>query len=429
MKNNNEKYGWAAVTVIAVIMFAVIIYNITGSFGTKNEVPSDSVEVEVVSPEILRSDSIITGKIEKVIENWRLSDSTELAITLYDATIRHTVYRRNSSDTLAPASCMKIATAIAALKTLGMDYQFTTTLKIRGEVRKDTLHGDLQLNAPVDPLIESFDTLAQQLAKQGIRHIDGNIIMNLDKEDRLQPHPSALAWDIPAKKLNFILKGKNVIYSELIGSLRNNGITFRENTKVQPKGEYRQVASVSTPLTDIVSRMLIFSSNKSAEALFYKMDLNAKLLPDHNTHWEIKHYVPSFIKKTFADDSLTMARIRICDGSGLSPKNRLTTDFLVSMLRYVYMDKQLFEFFTQQALATPGNPERSGSLGRRMGKEWFQDRVFVKTGTIVTIGTSSLAGFIHGKDDHWYIFSVINGNAPIEEGRLFQDKFCEIFVK
>ncbi|MBQ7484128.1 MAG: D-alanyl-D-alanine carboxypeptidase, partial [Bacteroidaceae bacterium] len=77
---------------------------------------------------------------------------------------------------------------------------------------------------------------------------------------------------------------------------------------------------------------------------------------------------------------------------------------------------------------SPGIPERMGSLQTRLAQPQYRNRLFCKTGTMVTVGTSALAGFIHAYNGQWYVFSIINTNSPVAESRIFQDKICKIII-
>jgi D-alanyl-D-alanine carboxypeptidase len=113
----------------------------------------------------------------------------------------------------------------------------------------------------------------------------------------------------------------------------------------------------------------------------------------------------------------------------LSPDNRLTVHFLVGLLRYAYNDESMRQVLIDEALATPGHPIRHGSLLGRMTASEYRDRIFVKTGTLTTIGLSSLAGYAQTTDGRWLVFAIINEDSPVAESRMFQDRFCRELVK
>ena len=56
-------------------------------------------------------------------------------------------------------------------------------------------------------------------------------------------------------------------------------------------------------------------------------------------------------------------------------------------------------------------------------------KIFCKTGTLVTIGGSGLAGYAKGSNGHWYAFVILNIDMPVADAREFQDKFCKELVK
>ena len=106
-----------------------------------------------------------------------------------------------------------------------------------------------------------------------------------------------------------------------------------------------------------------------------------------------------------------------------------TSQQMIEILRYSWRKEHIRNYFIETALATPGHPTRHGSLLGRMSSPKYKDRVFVKTGTMVTEGTSSLTGYIHAGDGHWYLFCIINNNAPVAESRIFQDLLCKTFIE
>ena len=64
-----------------------------------------------------------------------------------------------------------------------------------------------------------------------------------------------------------------------------------------------------------------------------------------------------------------------------------------------------------------------------MSSPLYQNRIFCKTGTLTSIGASSLCGYAHGCNGHWYAFAIINRDSPVGESRLYQDMLCKVLVK
>jgi D-alanyl-D-alanine carboxypeptidase len=96
---------------------------------------------------------------------------------------------------------------------------------------------------------------------------------------------------------------------------------------------------------------------------------------------------------------------------------------------YAWHDDEIRHVLIDEALATPQGGVRRGSLINRMSAPKFKNRVFCKTGTLTTIGSSSLSGYIHSENGHWYAFSIINEDTPVYDGRQFQDRICRIVIE
>ena len=79
-----------------------------------------------------------------------------------------------------PASTMKLLTTIAALDLLGPGYRWETKIYLNGTLKAGTLKGDLVLKGSGDPwfVIERFWTLLKNLQARGLKHIDGDLVID-----------------------------------------------------------------------------------------------------------------------------------------------------------------------------------------------------------------------------------------------------------
>ena len=79
-----------------------------------------------------------------------------------------------------PASTMKLLTTIAALDLLGPSYQWKTKIYLNGTLKARTLKGDLVFKGSGDPwfVIERFWKLLKNLQAQGLKHIDGDLVID-----------------------------------------------------------------------------------------------------------------------------------------------------------------------------------------------------------------------------------------------------------
>jgi D-alanyl-D-alanine carboxypeptidase/D-alanyl-D-alanine-endopeptidase (penicillin-binding protein 4) len=228
-----------------------------------------------------------------------------------------------------------------------------------------------------------------------------------------------------------------------LAALSANGVSFKKDNSVNSAkakgkygdGRYHYVARISHDIKEVITPMLIHSSNVKADALFYHLDWKKGILPQREMVWDKMHYTEKFWNEILSPEDTAKCkfprpvkpRLAYKDGSGLSPDNLLTANTLVDMLRYVYHDEMLKNYFINEALASPASA-RSGSLLTRMARPEYRDRIFVKTGTLVTKGGSSLSGYLQGRDGHWYIFSIIHEDSPVADARIFQDRLCKMMM-
>ena len=106
------------------------------------------------------------------------------------------VYQKNRKQLFTPASCMKIATAAAAIHTLGVDYRFETTLYTDGKIIEGTLRGNLYLKGSGDPYLNTWnlDDLAFQLKLLGIERVEGDLFVDNTDFDPVSQGPGWM-WD------------------------------------------------------------------------------------------------------------------------------------------------------------------------------------------------------------------------------------------
>lgn len=393
--------------------------------------PSDTSKKEHVHADNIpdaQPDSVIERRISEFILKPTRLDTNNIAISVYDLTANTPVLQWHDTWIMPPASCLKLLTAITAIKTMGMDHQYEESMKILGKVQGDSLVGDAILEADDDPICESLDPLITSLKERGIHRITGRLILNLTRKDTLRAHPTARTWDIPYNKTPILLKGGPRLKRDLNYALRLSGIKVPEivvNDAKVPYPAAKTIKTLRTPLKDVIEPMLIHSSNIKADALNHHLnhyyDRFYGYTGEHELPWQF------FVREQLKYENTEGFVVN--DGSGLSPENRLCADFLMALLKYAWHDEPIRKYFLKRALATPGEPGRTGSLTNRMSRPQFRGRIYCKTGTLVTIGSSSLSGYAKAQNGHWYAFVVINQDSPVAESRLYQDKLCAEFVK
>lgn len=113
-----------------------------------------------------------------VILNDKKLDGSVTGVSLRSADSGEILYEHFGDIRLRPASNMKLFTTAAALETLGENYRFATEVLTDGKVKGKVLQGNLYLKGKGDPTLlkEDLDRLADQLKKQGIGKIHGDLI-------------------------------------------------------------------------------------------------------------------------------------------------------------------------------------------------------------------------------------------------------------
>ena len=383
-------------------------------------------EEEIVEPDSV--DMVIADNLEHLIHQSYLIDTTMSAVDIYDLTRGCYVYEYHSHRRMIPASCMKLLTGVRALKQLGADHQYNSYEYVLGTVRRDTLYGDLLLQMDDDPLLLSFDEFSQAVKYRGISHIKGKVIFDLLRTDTLRPHHTAQPYDITYKQVPLLMKGAPRVRSEFLASLRAAGVTYERDTllfNMPLKANAELIYQFQTPLREVLKPMLINSSNVKAECVLYHIIHAQDRMAEPDTCLQMSAL--DFVQSEGIYDR--MADFVVNDGSGLSPENRLTADFLVQLMIYAYKQPEIKDILIDESLATPAHPVRHGSLLGRMSAPCFRDRIFCKTGTLVSYASSSLTGYAHHINGRWFAFSIINNNSPVYDAREFQDAVCRVLVE
>ncbi|NNE45800.1 MAG: D-alanyl-D-alanine carboxypeptidase/D-alanyl-D-alanine-endopeptidase [Rhodothermales bacterium] len=126
------------------------------------------------------------------------------SVKISDLTTGRTLFSRNENLNLLPASNAKLYTTAAALDQLGADFRFVTHLEALGDVRNDTLHGDLVIRGSGDPsfspqfqdghALRPLEAWADSLQGKGISVITGDVIGDDDLFDDV-PLGAGWMWD------------------------------------------------------------------------------------------------------------------------------------------------------------------------------------------------------------------------------------------
>ncbi len=195
---------------------------------------------------------------------------------------------------------------------------------------------------------------------------------------------------------------------------------------MMPPPQAKVIAVHETPMSDILSRINKNSQNLFAECLC-KMTgqaYEAKQGRRVPGSWENGgRALRAFLKKNGIDDRA----LAPMDGSGLSPRNRVTTRMLTDLLAVMYSRPDRQDYMASLTICGV-----DGSLKDRMPD--LKGRVFGKTGYIG--GVSSTSGYIKTCQGKWLAFSFIYNQVPergnddtdVEPYTKLQDEACRILA-
>ena len=379
----------------------------------------------------------------------------------------------NPEKALIPASNMKLVMSAAALL-LDMDKElFPPLLSFKdGEILNGVLKGNLIIDScgslifsaryPVNNNFDDKNELlkkqvslyVQQLQKSGIKEIEGQLLLSIERwngpqENKHYNAASAFCYNentvdtlvedqklytVPHKPLIFNFEEDSKVGTQ--DKVENNKILY--NPKVNSRDYWRlsQYPTSRYALTmlekEIATQGIKVHRNKlkadKKELLFqtnalyssseyikpintYSDNLRAELLALLINRLMTKkasyENLNMGIQKVFNDIKLPLKSLNADDGSGLSRKNRIAAIDINRLLKYMAKNKNFDSYLNSMALAG-----KSGTLQKRFKGSPWEGKFYGKTGTLN--GVSSLSGYWIRKNKPLMTFSFIGNNAKNE---------------
>ena len=346
-----------------------------------------------------------------------LSRTAAVAI---DLSTGETLYSRNATLPLLPASNEKLAVTYAALTALGPEFRIETDV-----LQDDT--GNLILKGYGDPTLSTaqLDVLARQVRAAGITRVTGGVLAD---ESWFDTRRTADGWkaafyivECPPLSALIVDRGRLGRYTSrdpalaaaqlFRAALVRNGVhVARGASHGSAPATAQVVASVDSPkLLTIVHSMDVNSDNFYAEMLLKEL---GAVQADRGSSSAGAGVVMGLL----AQAGVPLDGVRIVDGSGLSLSDRLTTGTLASLLSTMWGDLDL-RLELVSSLPVAG---RTGTLHDRMTRTAARGVVHAKTGT--TSNASALSGFAGDR----YVFSILQNGYPVSYtwARIAQDRFA-----
>ena len=408
---------------IPAILLLIAITVIAFSFRACKSEGDDSVKkqshpaVAIDSAMQMRIDSFVTA----------VPYVGKLGLMVYDITARQEIYSYNADVKMSPASCMKILTCVVALKKFGKSAVHKTRLYTTGKMVGDTLIGDIILKSQFDPMFvrDSLYKMTEVLQTKGIKNVKGRVVLDMADYDAMNHEEHWTPGDLRTRYLGLPFAGGVKMRKEMLYALMNAGITVNSKDIIYGRLNYaasKLVCEIRTPMRLSIEKAMKNSSNINAESLLYPLGYTKSSKGNfrNNGIEVLREFVTKELHMTL-DKNCT-----IDDGCGLCPNDKLTPRLLVNLLTYVYDHRYIFdEIYT--ALPLSGT---DGTLHDRLRKPNVKGRIKAKTGTLTKEGgISSLSGYYKADNGHMIVFSIINNECPVMDGRWWQDKFLTKIVR
>ena len=349
----------------------------------------------------------------------------------FDLSSGRTVFLRHPTLSLVPASNAKLAVAYASFAVLGPAYRIDTVVFGEGHQVGSTWNGDLVLKGFGDPTLSRGDlrALARQIRANGIRQVTGGIEADESYFDSRRTGPawrsyyylnespplSALTVDRARFRGYVAQDPARAAGTQFRRALRAAGVGVRGRVVMGAADPLatQLAATDSAPLAQIVAFMNRESDNFTAEVLLKHL---GAVETGKGTSASGAHVV----RDALAESAVPLAGVRIVDGSGLSPANRLTAAAVIGILVVAWNDPAMRPYFVR-SLAVAGI---SGTLDDRLERPPARGAVLAKTGTLRE--SSALSGYVRGR----WAFAIIQNGRPLSQfwARRAQDRFASVLA-
>ena len=297
---------------------------------------------------------------------------------------KRTLATLNADVTFNPASLVKLATSILALKKLGANYRFQTRVLSEGNVdAKGQLQGRLYVQGN-DPTFgdAGANLIGKILRERGIERL-GEVVVSPEFNFNFSNSPEESAGRlVKALKLG---NPKTIVVQEESGQL---------------------LAVVhSNPLSDVLLYMNARSSNFIADEIGVLIG------------------GASSVRQFLIDElKLDSNFVTIATVSGRE-HNRLTPRDVLTVIRALIEEARRHGL--EPADIMPVASDDAGTLRRRLEGTGLDGAVVAKTGTLtaeVDGGMASLAGIVYTQDQGLILFAILDQGNRIADNRQLEDQ-------
>lgn len=291
----------------------------------------------------------------------------------------------NADVVFNPASLIKLATSLVALKKLGADYRFRTQVYADGKVdERGTFQGLLYFMGS-DPTFGDVaaSMIAAELRSRGLKSLKGGVMVSPDFCFNFSESP-----EDSAARLGRALRMGNVTTGVAGGTSGSRLFAFN-----------------SYPLRDLLLYMNARSSNFMAERI-----------------GSVIGGAGAVRKFLIEELKLPASQVTIARVSGRE-QNRMTPRGLLAVIRALVEEAARQNLRPEDIM--PVASDDAGTLRRRLAGTGLEGAVVGKTGTLtyeVDGGMASLAGIVYTYDKGMIVFAILDQGSRIWDNRQMEDQ-------
>ncbi|WP_407077651.1 D-alanyl-D-alanine carboxypeptidase/D-alanyl-D-alanine-endopeptidase [Streptomyces sp. SCSIO 30461] len=355
-----------------------------------------------------------------------------LTASVVDLTTGKQVYGKNAGSPMAPASTIKIATAVAALSATGPTHRIPTTVVAAPDHRTVTLVGGGDPTLDQVRLGALADGTARALREHGVSTVRvtyetslyrGPVLHPIGANDNIAPVTPLMLDEGrldgstrgPADRAEDPAQDAAAAFVSLLGKRGINTETGPDQGK-RPAKAVTVARTLSLPMSALVERMLTNSDNDIAEALARQTAI-ADGRPASFAGGQAA--VTARLKRL----KLPVANVRLADGSGLNRADRVSAALLTGLLARA---------------ADPAHPELrsvltglpvAGFTGTLTERSQARTAGLVRAKTGSLTGVDTLAGTAVSADGRLLAFAFMAGETPFYgAGRPALDRMASALI-
>lgn len=317
----------------------------------------------------------------------RVKDKSLHAALIASLEPGRTLVRHNIDKPFNPASVVKLATTLVALKKLGADHRFEIRVFTNGKIdEKGTLNGDVYFVGSAPTFNDTAaEFIEEELKKRGIKGVSGKLYVSKDFSFNFNDSAERSA-ELFADRLNLNPKPQTAVAEKSAGK-----------------------------------ELFVFESHPLREVLLYQNTHSNNFVAQRLG--EAVGGVEVIRQFLISELGLPSAEVKLETASGLE-ENSMTARGIFTVLQE--LDAELKRQNLKPIDILPLASENNSTLGAVVKESKFERAVVGKTGTLSAadggVGMASLAGFIYTKNDGVFIFVLMDQGEEVRQYKDWQNQ-------